>query len=708
MKSPQMSSKSGGKALCIVCGDESSGFHYGVDSCEGCKGFFRRCITQGMNHKCANEEKCEITPFTRNSCQYCRLKKCFEVGMSREASRLGRRPKRLKEVGGEGGGGSRVGNLPIAPYPAPQDMNRMRMEELQKFLQTSGSLKEDLMQAFLSAAKASFQEHSKSGDKGKGSDGQQEQMTSSMVSSQNQAFSPMDSMMPSTSSSIADNKCALMDTSGLAASGIEVDSPSSLHSPEETSMSDLNAALDNFLFEQGLPSTPGGSQQILLEGVGDLQSLNSPHNPGSLGLDSVSAATSPLSDVGVASPLNLPSSTSVTNGIGVLGMESAHLLGASGPKNATSTRSTTFGMNSQNLALPAPQGASQLHREFFPRPPLVSQTGTSASSGGTDVKSEIKTEPVKTEPSASFSSSCAVKSEPASPLTSPKHKQFTFSCFADASDLPFIDVKAIMEEVRQTPSESRRLLIEQVTDAVVDAHLLTTLNTHKSIEEANQRIQANLKEGELNPEPDRLKRNAEIMWQQFVSAMVPEITNVVRFCKKLPGFVEIEQDDQIRLIKQGVFEVMTTRFSLLVDTQNETLLDPTLTFRCSRDVVLATPMGPFLNEFFCVASKFRPLKLTDGEVGLFASILIVCPSRKGLTNKTAIGKIQSLFQQALYILMKHNHPDAEERFAHLMGLTAIIRRINEEHFRAINNIRFNLPDKIQFPDLHREVFDISE
>jgi nuclear receptor subfamily 1 group D protein 1 len=70
--------------LCKVCGDESSGFHYGVDSCEGCKGFFRRCITQGMMHRCANSEKCEITPFTRNSCQYCRLKKCFQVGMSRE------------------------------------------------------------------------------------------------------------------------------------------------------------------------------------------------------------------------------------------------------------------------------------------------------------------------------------------------------------------------------------------------------------------------------------------------------------------------------------------------------------------------------------------------------------------------------------------------------------------------------------------------
>jgi hypothetical protein len=49
-----------------------------------------------MSHRCNHTGNCEITPFSRNSCQYCRLKKCFDVGMSREASRLGRRPKRAR------------------------------------------------------------------------------------------------------------------------------------------------------------------------------------------------------------------------------------------------------------------------------------------------------------------------------------------------------------------------------------------------------------------------------------------------------------------------------------------------------------------------------------------------------------------------------------------------------------------------------------
>ncbi|KAK6166770.1 hypothetical protein SNE40_023392 [Patella caerulea] len=87
----------GETVLCRVCGDKASGFHYGVHACEGCKGFFRRSIQQKIQYRpCLKNQQCNIMRVNRNRCQYCRLKKCISVGMSRDAVRFGRVPKKEK------------------------------------------------------------------------------------------------------------------------------------------------------------------------------------------------------------------------------------------------------------------------------------------------------------------------------------------------------------------------------------------------------------------------------------------------------------------------------------------------------------------------------------------------------------------------------------------------------------------------------------
>uniref|UniRef100_A0A4W5NHS6 Retinoic acid receptor beta n=1 Tax=Hucho hucho TaxID=62062 RepID=A0A4W5NHS6_9TELE len=69
---------------CFVCQDKSSGYHYGVSACEGCKGFFRRSVQKNMVYTCHRDNNCIINKITRNRCQYCRLQRCFAAGMSKE------------------------------------------------------------------------------------------------------------------------------------------------------------------------------------------------------------------------------------------------------------------------------------------------------------------------------------------------------------------------------------------------------------------------------------------------------------------------------------------------------------------------------------------------------------------------------------------------------------------------------------------------
>ncbi|XP_076298066.1 nuclear hormone receptor 3 ROR-beta isoform X2 [Lasioglossum baleicum] len=82
---------------CKVCGDKSSGVHYGVITCEGCKGFFRRSQSSVVNYQCPRAKNCVVDRVNRNRCQYCRLQKCLRLGMSRDAVKFGRMSKKQRE-----------------------------------------------------------------------------------------------------------------------------------------------------------------------------------------------------------------------------------------------------------------------------------------------------------------------------------------------------------------------------------------------------------------------------------------------------------------------------------------------------------------------------------------------------------------------------------------------------------------------------------
>ncbi|XP_068440298.1 progesterone receptor [Clinocottus analis] len=67
--------------LCVICGDEASGCHYGVLTCGSCKVFFKRAVEGHHSYLCAGRNDCIVDKIRRKNCPACRLRKCYQAGM---------------------------------------------------------------------------------------------------------------------------------------------------------------------------------------------------------------------------------------------------------------------------------------------------------------------------------------------------------------------------------------------------------------------------------------------------------------------------------------------------------------------------------------------------------------------------------------------------------------------------------------------------
>ncbi|CAB3400152.1 unnamed protein product [Caenorhabditis bovis] len=76
--------------VCPVCGDRVSGYHYGLLTCESCKGFFKRTVQNKKQYQCSGESNCHVDRTCRKRCPSCRFQKCIAMGMKMEAVRADR------------------------------------------------------------------------------------------------------------------------------------------------------------------------------------------------------------------------------------------------------------------------------------------------------------------------------------------------------------------------------------------------------------------------------------------------------------------------------------------------------------------------------------------------------------------------------------------------------------------------------------------
>nr|ASL70622.1 nuclear receptor [Brachionus koreanus] len=114
---------------CNVCGDRATGIHYGVPSCEGCKGFFKRSVERNEEYVCYYGYNCEITPKQRKRCKYCRWQACLRGGMSLDSVRMGRisrdeREKIIRENNKNNSASDSSNSDTISPSSTPHTLDQ--------------------------------------------------------------------------------------------------------------------------------------------------------------------------------------------------------------------------------------------------------------------------------------------------------------------------------------------------------------------------------------------------------------------------------------------------------------------------------------------------------------------------------------------------------------------------------------------------------
>nr|ASL70532.1 nuclear receptor [Brachionus calyciflorus] len=445
---------------CKVCGDEASGYHYGVDSCEGCKGFFRRCITQGMNHQCTNNQQCEMTPFSRNSCQFCRLKKCFEVGMSREASRLGRRPKRVKDESDSATINNNNTNN-IVNTPIKQDETSRNLLKISKFSPISETKSED----------------------------------------------------------------------------------------EKIKLLKKDKSIENFV-------------------------------PFKLDVDEKTIENTDQSE---------------------------------SPESSSSSSSSNS---------------------------VLIQTDLNDSSSMTSM-AQIQKENSQTR----------------------MHQIEMMTKLISYSD--------------KYTSIERTNELEYIRTCIIDSHLRIWPTTFDKIRRRY-----------MEKPPNRLSDFSQ-MDNLFTHNLVSMITDVVRFCKNIPGFQQIQQHDQIQLLKQGSFEVIIVNSFMLIDAQNNLMLSFDMDYLMDKCTISKVPFGFFIMEIFDLGIEVSSLKLTDSEIALINALLIMNPDRGDLQDKDLVEELQATLLHVLYKHLKYFRNDGSELFLKLLKIIPKVQEISRKHSDTINSLNLS-------------------
>ncbi|XP_051916738.1 peroxisome proliferator-activated receptor alpha b [Hippocampus zosterae] len=185
-----------------------------------------------------------------------------------------------------------------------------------------------------------------------------------------------------------------------------------------------------------------------------------------------------------------------------------------------------------------------------------------------------------------------------------------------------------------------------------------------------------------------MDREAEVrLFHCCQCTSVETVTELTEFAKSVPGFSCLDLNDQVTLLKYGVYEAL---FAMLASCMNKDgLLVAYGSGFITREFLksLRRPFSDMMEPKFQFATKFNTLELDDSDLALFVATIICCGDRPGLVNVSHIERMQESIVQVLRLHLLANHPDDAFLFPKLLQKLADLRQLVTEHAQLVQEIK---------------------
>ncbi|XP_004069763.1 bile acid receptor isoform X1 [Oryzias latipes] len=179
-----------------------------------------------------------------------------------------------------------------------------------------------------------------------------------------------------------------------------------------------------------------------------------------------------------------------------------------------------------------------------------------------------------------------------------------------------------------------------------------------------------------------------------------QVQVLVEFTKNIPGFLSLDHEDQIALLKGSAVEAMFLRSAQVFSRKMPSGHTDVLEERIRKSGISEEFITPLFNFYKSVGELHMVLE----EQALLTAVTILTPDRPYVKNQQAVERLQEPMVDVLRKLCALKRPQEPQYFARLLGRLTELRTLNHYHAEMLTSWRVN---DHKFTPLLCEIWDVQ-